>query len=271
MLMADKIVKAKRYLKLYFYFFKASLIREGQFRFNFYLTSLTNFLWGLVYLILYKFIFGYITEVGGWHYENLLVLAATFLLVNSLAKAFFELNFTKFAYRIYYGDLDLILTKPLSSQFYISLREFSFRPFLRFLMACGVLIMVISNNQIKIGLSNIILFLFLIILSLILIYSLWFLTLTLVFWLGNVENIYELFHPFLRFTVIPLDILPKFLKSFFFFIFPLIFITTIPVKTLFGLISWPAIIYGIFISFFLLFLSHKLWNFALKHYSSASS
>lgn len=261
----------KRYLNLYFSFVKASFIRESQFRFNLLLTAFINFIWGLVYLLLYKFIFGHITEVGDWNYESLLILAAAFLVVNSLVKTFFELNFSKIATTVYYGDLDLILTKPISSQFYISLRELSFRPFLRFLMGCFVLYFVVLKTNVQITFFNAALFIFLILLSVVLVYALWFISLCLVFWIGNIENIYEFFHPILRFTVIPLDVLPKFLKGFFFFVIPLVFITTIPVKTLVGQASWPTILYGIFIASLLLLLSHKLWNLALTRYSSASS
>lgn len=261
----------KRYFKIYFAFLKNSLIREGEYRFNLFFTSLINFLWGLVYLLLYKFIFGHIDEVGDWSYERLLILASAFLVVNSLTKAFFELNFRKIAQLVYYGELDLVLAKPLSSQFFVSLREFSFRPFLRFLMGCLVLVLVVIYSKIKIEPSNIFLFIILLLISLTIVYSLWFLSLNLIFWLGNIENIYELFHPFLRFTVIPLDILPPVAKEIFFFCFPLIFVTTVPVKTLMGLTSWPTIFYGFFITFLLLFLSHKIWQFNLRHYSSASS
>lgn len=198
-------------------------------------------------------------------------MAATFLVINSLTKVFFSHNFKKLASLVYYGELDLVLVKPLSSQFYVSLREFSWHTLLRFLMGCSVLLVVATSSKIEISFLNFALFLAMLVFSIVIVYSLWFMSLNLVFWLGNISNIYEFFHPILRLTVIPLDILPPILKHFFFFVFPLAFVITIPVKTLLGLISWPTVFYGIFISLFLLFLSHKVWQFNLKHYSSASS
>lgn len=261
----------KRYLKLYLSFLKYSLIREGQFRFNFFISMLTTLLWGLMYLFLYRMIFNHIDQVGDWNYQSLLILAATFLVVNSLVKAFFEYNFKEIARLIYYGDLDLVLLKPVSSQFFVSLRQFSFNSLIRFFLGCIILTVVILDTQIKIDFLNFIIYFLLIIQSLFLVYSLWFLTLNLVFLLGNIENIYNFFHPFLRFTVIPLDVLPSFMRAFFFFVFPLIFVVTIPVKALIGMVTWTTIGYGFFITFFLLYLSHRVWQHNLKSYASASS
>lgn len=260
-----------RCLKIYQYFFKNSFAAETQYRANFFLLTLMSLGWGLVYIFLYVFIFAYIDKVGDWTYERSLILGATFLLVHALNGFLFGQNLKKIAQIIYSGDLDLILVKPISSQFYISLRQFYLRPFVRFILAWVVLGIVLTQTNIKVTLLSFLSYLFLLIISTIIVYSLWFMTCCSVFWIGNIENIYELFNPILRTTALPFDILPGVLKEIVFFVIPLVFITTIPAKVLFGLTSWPTVFYGIFIAGLLLFLSHKLWNFALSRYSSASS
>ncbi|MFC1711357.1 ABC transporter permease [Patescibacteria group bacterium] len=260
-----------RYLSLYKSFLKASIIAELQYRGNFFLQVLVNLGWGLVYILLYSFIFAHIEKVGDWTYERSLVLAATFLIIQTINKFLFRQNLKKFSQMIYLGDLDLVLTKPLSSQFYISLKQFYLRPFVRFILAIIILLIVLAQTGIKVSFVSFMSFLVIIVISTVIVYSLWFMSCCSAFWLGNIENIYELFHPILRITALPLDILPGFLKEIFFFVIPLVFIATIPAKTLLGLVSWSTILYGFIISIVLLFLSHKLWNFALKNYSSASS
>lgn len=261
----------KRYLRIYKSFLRTSIIADLQYRGSFFLLVLVNLGWGLVYIFLYNFIFRHIDKVGDWTYERSLVLAATFLIVNTLNKFLFRQNLKKFAQMIYYGDLDLVLTKPLSSQFYISLRQFYLRPFIRFILAWLILIIVLLQTNIQVTFLSFLNYLFLLLISTIISYSLWFMSCCSAFWLGNIENIYELFHPILRVTALPFDILPTVLKEVFFLVIPLVFIATIPAKAILGLVSWPTIIYGIFISLFLLYLSHKLWKFALIRYSSASS
>lgn len=260
-----------RLIKIYKSFLKTSIIAEMQHRGNFFLLVLINFGWALVYIFLYNFIFKHIDRVGDWTYQRSLVLASTFLLVRALNSLLFKQNLNKIAQLIYGGDLDLILVKPLSSQFYVSLRQFYLRPFLRFILGWIVLMIVLIQTNIKVGLLGFLNYLFLLSISMVIVYSLWFMSCCLVFWLGNIENIHELFQPILRITALPFDILPGILKEIVFFVIPLVFIATIPAKTLFGLVSWPTILYGAFIAFVLLFLSHKLWNFALTRYVSASS
>lgn len=260
-----------RYLKIYKAFFKNSIIAEAQYRANFILLIIINIGWALVYIFLYVFIFNHIDQVGDWTYERSLILAATFLIAHSLSKFFFRKNLSNFARLVYYGNLDLILVKPLSSQFYTSLRQFYLRPFIRFVFAWAVLVVVLIQNNIQVTLWVFLSYLFLLLISTIITYSLWFMTCCSVFWIGNIENIYEFFHPILRATALPFDILPGILKEIFFFVIPLVFISTIPAKALLSFVSWSTVLYGIFIASLLLFLSHKLWNFALIRYSSASS
>ncbi len=258
----------KRHLRLYLSFVKTSLVTELQYRENFFLLTLINFGWGLVYVFLYVFIFQHIDQVGDWTYERSLVLAATFLLVHSLVKSLFRQNLKKIARFVYLGELDSVLLKPVSPQFYLSLRQFYLRPFIRFILGWFILGYVLVQNNITVSLASVVLYLFFLLTSCLIVYSLWFMSCLLSFWFGNIENIYELFHPILRVTALPFDILPGLLANIFFYLLPLTFITTIPAKALLGLISFPYLLYGVFISLLLLFLSSKLLAFALKYYQS---
>jgi ABC-2 type transport system permease protein len=260
-----------RYFKIYQKFVQNSLMADLQYRLNFLMLLIMNLGWASVYIFLYRFIFNYIDQVGDWDFPKSMVLAGTILLLRSLSGLFFRRNFKKFPQLIYKGELDFVLLKPVSSQFYSSLRVFYLRPFIRFVLGWIILLVVLMQKHFSVSLNQVMVYLLLLIVSLVVIYSLWFMICCSIFWLGNIENISEVFPPFLRVAIFPLDILPGFLKEFFFLVIPLAFIATVPAKALLGLISWPTVLYGIFISSLFLYLSHKLWNFALKNYSSASS
>jgi len=260
----------KLYFRVYQCFFKNSIMAESQYRLSFFLLIWFNFGWALVYIFLYVFIFKFVDQVGDWNYQRSLVLAATFLLVRALNSFLFKQNFQNFADLVYRGDLDFILIKPISSQFMVSLKKFYLRPFVRFIFAWLVLITVLVQNQIKLNIILVISYLLLLLISVIIVYSLWFISCCLVFWLGNIDNIHEVFQPVLRLTALPFDILPGVLKELFFLVIPLVFITTMPAKSLLGLLSWAACVYGFFISLVLFYLSAKVWHLALKYYVSAA-
>jgi len=86
-----------------------------------------------------------------------------------------------------------------------------------------------------------------------------------------VDNIQHLFRPFHQLTRIPIDITGKVLRPLFTFVIPLAFVATIPAQALIGKLSPWLVVYGVGAAAFLLWLSHRLWNFALRHYTSASS
>jgi len=265
------IKKFSKYLHLYFKFLKANLIREAQFRSNLLLVSLGVFLWSAVLIFYYFFIFEHVSSVKGWTLGQALILTGFYLIFDSIIKALIEGNFSQFPRIIYKGELDLILTKPISSQFLISFSRFSLHGFLRFFGGLAVLLWAIFSFNIKISLFGLLVSVLAFILGLIIVYSIWFMILLLTFYLGYIENIYFLFYPLLRISRLPIDVLSKPAQIIFSFVLPLIFISTVPTKALWGSISWELMLYGILAAFFLLWLSNKTWKIALKSYSSASS
>src|SRR3989344_4383540 len=115
----------KRYLKIFWAFFTNSLIREMQFRSHFWIYVIVNLIWAGLALATFKFIFGQINQVGDWTFPAILLLTAVFYLFDRFFQFLFETNFHRFNFLVNSGDLDLILTKPLSAQFFISLRQVS--------------------------------------------------------------------------------------------------------------------------------------------------
>lgn len=260
----------RRYFKLYWSFLANCLIREMEFRWNFLLYSLINLIWAVLALLTFVFIFGHVTTVSGWTLEQMLLLTATFYFFDRIFDAFFEINFFRFNSLVNSGELDLVLTKPISARFFVSLRQFSFASLFAAASMLVLIIWLIAKYFWPVVWTGLLFYGLLLALGLVIVYSLWFSTLLLVFWLGNIENIHHLFRPIYEVTRIPIDATGK-LKPFLTFIIPLAFVATIPAQSLIGKLSPWLILYGVFAAAVLLWLSHRLWLFALKHYTSASS
>ena len=261
----------RRYLKLYWSFLANCLMREMEFRGNFLLYSLINLIWAALALVSFVFIFDHVTEIAGWTLPQLLLLTATFYFFDRLFDAFFEVNFTRFNWLVNLGELDFILAKPASAQFFVSLRHFSFASLFGAFSMLILIIYLIAKYFWPVAILNLFLYGLVIILALIIVYSLWFSTLMLVFWLGNIDNIHHLFRPLYEVIRIPTDITGAVLKPILTYLIPLAFVATIPAQSLTGNINWGLVAYGVLAAGFLLWLSHRLWLFALKHYTSVSS
>jgi len=70
---------------------------------------------------------------------------------------------------------------------------------------------------------------------------------------------------------LPIDIYKQPLKGVLTFLIPVGIMVTLPAKALMGLVTFPAVILSFGIGVGTIFVSLKFWNFALKHYTSASS
>ncbi len=260
----------KRYLKLYLAFFKNCLIREMEFRSHFILLNLLSLIWALVVMLVFLFIYRNVSVVNGWTLNQMLLLTAIYFLVDRIFDSFFEINFGNFVTLVNRGDLDLVLTKPVNAQFVVSLRHFSFAMIFSNLSMLVVIFYLVRRYFWPLSWFQIASFLVLLICAVIITYSLWFMSLLPVFWWGRVDNIQHLFRPVHQLCRIPIDVTGKF-RLFLTYVMPLAFVATIPARSLIGHLSLGSVGYGIIISLLLLRLSHRAWNFSLKHYTSASS
>jgi ABC-2 type transport system permease protein len=242
-----------------------------EFRAHFLLSNLISFLWAGVFLLTYIFIFRHTDSVGGWTVEQVLLLSVLYFLSDRIFDSFFSINFEEFVSLVNTGKLDLYLTKPVESQFMVSLRRFSFSFVFSLLVMAGIAVYLVGRYFWPVPLINLLLFIAVFVSGVVIVYSLWFMTLLPVFWWGRADNIQHLFRPMHQLTRIPIDITGRFLRPLFTFIIPLIFVSTVPAQTLAGKLSWPLAVYGVAAAAFLLWLSHRLWHFALRHYTSASS
>lgn len=223
-------------------------------------------------MVVYTFFLIYreVNVVNGWTWEQMLLVTAIYFFVDRLFDSFFEENFFHFVYLINHGELDFILTKPLPHQFTVSLRRFGFNTFFSQVANFGLIVYLVWRNFWPVSLMQIVSFLVLIVVAVLVTYALWFMTLLPVFWFGRADNIHHLFRPLHQLTRIPIDATGKF-RPFLTFVLPLAFIATVPAQSLIGNLNYWFVGYGVFISLFLLWLSHRLWLYSLKHYTSASS
>ena len=222
-------------------------------------------------MVTFRFIFNQTSQVGGWTFPAILLLTATYYLFDRLFQLLFEVNFSRFNYLINSGDLDLILTKPVSGQFFISLRQISLPHLFVSITMLGVIIWLIKTYFWPLAIINVLAYGFILACGLVIVYSFWFMTLIAVFWLGNIKNIEYLFGSIYEVSRIPTDITGYVLRPMLTYFLPLAFVATVPAQALTGQINLGLVIFGMLAAAFWLYVSHLVWQLALKHYSSASS
>ena len=209
--------------------------------------------------------------IGGWEFEQALIIQAIYTILNGITNTWFNPNLTEIVKHIREGTLDFVLLKPIDSQFFISLKKINPSGFLEIMLGFFLLFFCIRINQINLNLSFLTLTVMTLTCSICILYSLWFFISTTTFWFVKTWNAIEVLRSFLYIGRFPLNSFSFSLRIFFSVFIPIAFITTIPSEVFLGLSQFWKILLEVIVACVFLITSRKFWLFALKFYTSASS
>lgn len=259
-----------RHLRLLLIFIKQSLQKQLAYRMDFMISAFVTFLWSGLRIVFYKFSFGFVGTIGDWNFGRAMILTGVFLSVMSIYKIFFEESFNEFVHTIYNGNLDFILLKPVNSQIMISLRYIKLHGISRLLVGIFVFIWGARLEGLHITFAHWLIFILMMLVGVIIYYSIYFISLCSVFYLGYIRNINFLFRPILSMLFIPFDTILGGINALISWIFPIVFVATVPARVLFD-VNPLQILQGLFLGILLLFLGNLIWKQSLKNYASLNS
>ena len=261
----------RKYFKVYTKFLHTSLASELEYKTNILIDLITAILSLIGSIFLLSIFFQNSGSIGGWDFEQALIIQGIYTILNGITNTWFNPNLTEIVKHIREGTLDFVLLKPIDSQFFISLKKIAPSGFLEIILGFCLLLYCIKINQIKLNLSFLTLCFITIVCSICILYSLWFFISTTTIWFVKTWNATEVLRSFLYIGRFPLNSFSFSLRIFFSVFIPIAFITTIPSEVFLGLSQLWKILLEFFVAIVFLFTSRKFWVFALKFYSSASS
>src|SRR4051812_35098284 len=115
----------KKYLTLFRSFFFVSLIADFEYRLNVFVRMFADCMWYAAQISVFEVLFSHTTRLGGWSVEETRVFLGVLFLVDAVWMLLFSENLDRFSDKVSKGDLDLLLTKPVNSQFMISFQRVS--------------------------------------------------------------------------------------------------------------------------------------------------
>ena len=264
-------MNSRKYLKVYTKFLHTSLASELEYKTNILIDLITAIfsLSGSIFLL--SIFFQNSAKIGGWDFEQALIIQGIYTILNGITNTWFNPNLTEIVKHIREGTLDFVLLKPIDSQFYISLKKLNPSGFLEIILGILLLLYCIRINQINLNLSFLTFSLVTIICSIGILYSLWFFISTTTIWFVKTWNATEVLRSFLYIGRFPLSSFSLSLRIFFSVFIPIAFITTIPSEVFLGISHLWKILLEVIVAIVFLFTSRKFWLFALRFYTSASS
>jgi ABC-2 type transport system permease protein len=259
-----------RYWRIYRMFFTSSFARELEFRANFFAKIAQNCVWVFFFIMILLVIYRNTNSVAGWSKGDAFVLAATCFLMNALVSAFF-LSLQEIPQQVRQGTLDFVITKPVDTQFWISTRKFNFDQVGTLIAGLFMVWYGVSTGGLHPAGLQWLAYWLLLGSSLVIFYSFYLLLMTLGIWLVRVDNLWVLGESVLQVARYPLDIYAIPVQRFFTFVLPLAFVATIPAKQLVRGFDLNLLLLGCFWGLISFIVTLWFWNFALRHYASASS
>jgi ABC-2 type transport system permease protein len=256
-----------RYWRVYRAFVRSALIRELEFKANFFAKIGQNVVWLGFFVLLISVFFGKSNQLAGWNRGEALVLGATVFIMNALTTALFP-ALNEIAEMVRTGTLDFVITRPIDSQFWVSMRKFNFEQIGTLFAGLAMLAIGVGHwpSAISVGAYALSL-----VISVALFYALSLLLMTTSVWFIRLDNLFVLTESVSTVARFPLGIYPTGLQRFLTYGIPFAFLGTIPTLQLMRHVDGVLLAWGTGWTLVALVGSRAFWQFALARYGSASS
>ncbi len=270
--MKRMIREIRKHLFIYFIFIKNCLAAQMEFRTNF-ITGIAMECGYLIVKIMYVVvIYRSGKMIHGLSPDAILLFIGTFVIITGFYAGLYMMNFFQMREQIRSGNLDLLITKPVSLQFMLTLRR-SDMGIMVIDLTAGIIMVVIgwSRLHIPFDIINALGFIGFLVGGSAMGYAIFLLPQILSFWFINTSAIAELTDSFWDFNNVPMIIYNKMIQRVGVFIFPIFVVTNFPALFVLGRMNVIYMIWGIIAPVLLLTITRLAWNWAVKNYSSASS
>ncbi len=262
----------KKHLQIYFLFVKNSMMAQMEYRFNFIGNLAMESGYLLVKLSYVVVVYRSGVAINGLSPDQMLLFIGTFITLTGVYAGMFMINNFGLRRKIKDGDLDLILTKPVSLMFMATLRQADVTIFSVDVIAGGIAVAIAwARLGIPVTLLTLGGYLGFLALSSVVAYCLFLLPQILSFWLMETSSIAEITDSFWDFNNMPMEIYNRWIKQIGVFVLPIFVITNFP--PLFLLNKMPPVYsaWALLLPIILLMIVRMAWNKGMGTYASASS
>jgi len=261
----------RRHGRLWRRFATQAIVRETHYRASFIATITVGIIQLVLSLTPVLLLYSYTEDINGWSRGDVIALSGMFQAALALLAMCVQTNMNRMSSYIRQGDLDLILIRPVSAQFYVTLRWLQPGELFNVLIGIAVVIIGLGRTGATPSGGEIVQALLLVACGLVLLTCVWSATVFVAFWVTTVDPIPMLVRDVMDAGRFPLSFYPAAIRGFLAFVFPVGFATTFPVEALTGRGGWGIVLAGIALSATALLLLRAWWRFAVRFYTSASS
>tara|TARA_B100000029_G_scaffold499924_1_gene570940 strand:- start:1381 stop:2172 length:792 start_codon:yes stop_codon:yes gene_type:complete len=260
-----------RYFSIWRAFLKNTLSRDMEFKLNFIFEIFIDAVYYFSLFFFFKIIFQFTNSLGEFNQDAVIIFLITLYIADSLYVFFLGGNVFNINNAVKQGDLDFILLKPISSQFFISCRYVNTYSLISILFLSLLLIKLTYSYHGSFIIVNYIFFIISLVLGMFIFYSFEFIIASLVFWFRNFSYAGWLAGELTKYSRRPDSIYKNFFRKTLFTIFPMAMISSVPSRFLIFGIDIKLLFLQFIVSMIFLWLTTVVWKRGLIIYESASS
>jgi ABC-2 type transport system permease protein len=260
-----------RYLKLILLFVRVNIQDDAAYRVNFLMRIVIAIVQTGGEAFTLWIIFSNTKSLADWNLPELIVVMGVFRTMIGVISLVIAPNMRAIMDDIRQGTLDYVLTKPINSQFYASVRKIIL--FRLADIALGLVLVVVGCVMLSadVPISHVAQFAGLLVAGVVIIYSFWLVLATTAFWFIRLDNIEMVFWNLFEAARYPVDIYRPWLRWLLTFMLPVAFLTTIPPGILTGKTEPIRLAAALIIAPLALAGASLFWRMGLRHYSGASA
>ncbi|MFC1653546.1 ABC transporter permease [Patescibacteria group bacterium] len=261
----------KKYLSLSLRIIKLSIMSRMSYKQEFLAWALVTTGWVAFTFIFYELLFSNVSSIAGWDKGQMYVLQGFVFLIEFLTWGFFFYSLKYLPDQIVHGEIDKDIVKPINTQYALSFRGFGIQHITSLIVGIATINYGLGLTGATISLQNIFIAFLAYVLVGIMLYALYFMSISVSFWFDKLSNLIYLIPNSLDMARVPIDAYKGIVKISLTYVIPVALASSVPTSIIFNQINWNSIIYLFFFSFGALFLSNYILKQGLKRYSSASS
>ena len=261
-----------RYFILFRLFVKIGLMRQMAYRSNFLMMITGKVIRMALLFSFFQAIFMKVSRIGDWDFDRVLLLFATFHLVDYVMSITFQRNLAfRLPRLIQMGDLDARMILPVNLLFIVSLEDVDMIDFFSFIPSLAFLGFVLYRLDFAFSWVQFSLYLLLVFNALAFLFAVVLIIAAISFWTTQSLGMARVFDNLLRICRYPLDIFEGFWRVVFIYILPLVLIAQLPSQSLLKVLNPLTVFEALAISGIFLTVALWFWKTGLRNYMSASS
>jgi ABC-2 type transport system permease protein len=258
------------HLRVWRQLYIAAFVRASAYRFNFAVSVGQGLIQVALAILTFALLYQFTGTIAGWTNAEVLVLVGLYRIVDGFINVQIAPNMNALTGYVRNGELDLLLLRPVRSQFLVSTRIVVLPELVNVAIGLALAIYAGTLAGVRMDILALAEATAFVLCGVVLIYAIWFALSTLALWLYD-NPLSEVFYSAFQAARYPVSFFSGPVRTLLTIMVPAAFATTLPTEALLGRADHTMLIVGVALAAAALLGTHVFWTYALRHYGSASS